>query len=96
LLAGVCSTNAAPKEEGYCPVVAANDPKFGDDPPDCEAMRALLNRMFHVINQYSLSPTADPLAVQVMWMQFSLHVKRYEKDCGPYNPPPSMHDIYTK
>jgi hypothetical protein len=52
--------------------------------------------MFHVINQYSLSPTADPLAVQVMWMQFSLHVKRYEKDCGPYNPPPSMHDIYTK
>jgi RHS repeat-associated protein len=75
---------------------AANDPKYGSCGPDCPGQRAILNRMFHVIDGYAHSPTANPSVVASYWLGFKMQVKRYEKECGPYTPPPSISDIYLK
>ena len=77
---------------------AANDEKFDDKecPPDCEAMRRLLNKMYHTIQAYSSTHPMDVGTIAGMWLMFEFQVKKFEKMCGKYTPPPSFDDIYRK
>jgi RHS repeat-associated protein len=74
---------------------AANDPEFGggDCPPDCRAFRELLNRMYQALVNAEAVPGLTN-SLDVHWQQFNKSVRAYEKQCGPYTPPPSLHDIY--
>jgi RHS repeat-associated protein len=76
---------------------AANDPNFGDHncPPDCKAWRELLNRMYQALLKAEEVPTLHN-SLDVHWMQFQKSVRAYEKECGPYTPPPSIDEIYTR
>lgn len=76
---------------------AANDTNFGDDGchADCQTWREALNRMYQaLVNAESVPSLANSLDVQ--WRQFNNSVEAYEQHCGPYTPPPSIHDVYTK
>jgi len=74
---------------------AANDPEFGDGecPPDCRQWREALNRLYHAMVR---AEQAFGVTLDLEWERFRQRVARYEKQCGPYTPPPSIHDIYTK
>lgn len=86
------------KEEMDIRQEAANDPNFDEKgcPPDCKKWRQALNGMYHAINKLSSLRGVDRAYVDLRWEQFRILVKRYEQVCGPYTPPPSFHDIYTK
>lgn len=76
---------------------AANDPNFGDRecPPDCREYRTALNRMYQVIMALERR-LGMPEGTHIEWERFKKYVGRYEKQCGPYTPPPSIEDVYTK
>jgi len=75
---------------------AANDPDFNDPgcPPDCRQWRESLNRMYQALTRSEEAGLAGQLDVQ--WRLFRQSVKDYEKQCGKYEPPPSLHEIYTR
>lgn len=40
--------------------------------------------------------STGPAAMTLQWTWFWLKVKAYERECGPYIPPPPLSDIYGK
>jgi hypothetical protein len=96
--AAVAIAASRPKPKQTDPFSAANDPVFGGGncPADCAAWRAVLNRMYHALDQLRNSVGASSIMVFAYEAWFAMEVRRYEKECGRYDPPPSMHDIYTK
>ncbi len=78
---------------------AANDPSFGDGdgecPPDCRQFRTLLNGMYQNILQLE-KLRGMPEGTHIEWERFRRFVKSYEKLCGPYTPPPTIGEVYTK
>ncbi len=75
---------------------AANDPDYKNCPPDCEEWRQALNRMYHALDNARNTAGFDSIRLTQWQWVFDMNVRAYEKNCGPYNPPPSMDDIYTK
>jgi RHS repeat-associated protein len=93
--AGLVMMSALPKPRPD--LGAANDPTFGDKecPPDCTAWRMALNRTFQALvasDEVALIPGQNILT----WAWFWIQVRQYEKQCGPYQPPPSIHEIYGR
>jgi RHS repeat-associated protein len=93
------NTKPKPLDDSVIPG-AANDEDYErkDCPPDCEAWRRVLNQMYFKIDNFARQNPTDRVGITVMWMQFKLEVKRYEKQCGKYVPPPSrdIHDVYGR
>ena len=79
------------------PPPAANDPNFGggDCPPDCRAYRTMLNGIYQSLTQVEAVPQFQG-TLDLQWRRFWQAVRDYERRCGPYTPPPPIHDIYTK
>ncbi|HTJ15708.1 MAG TPA: RHS repeat-associated core domain-containing protein [Steroidobacteraceae bacterium] len=78
---------------------AANDPEYGDDdcPSDCRTWRIALNLMYQSLSRMQTFPGHfSPEYLAQRWDIFWKRVKRYEKVCGPYTPPPPLSDIYLK
>lgn len=77
---------------------AANDSEYDDKdcPPDCKAWRDVLNQMYHTLDRAKSMVGFDPIRLTQMQWIFNMNVKAYEQQCGPYDPPPSMDDIYTR
>jgi RHS repeat-associated protein len=76
---------------------AANDPNFDDTgcPPDCREFRAALNRLYNAINEYEQA-NGFPPGSTFEWGLFRKMRKKYEQECGPWSPPPSIEDVYLK
>jgi RHS repeat-associated protein len=93
--AAIAAGAAAAASAGLPP--AANDPKFGDDdcPPDCAAWRAALNAFFSAIRRVEAA-LGMAEGTHIQWERFRQSQSRYEAQCGPYTPPPSFDDVYTK
>jgi RHS repeat-associated protein len=99
---GIAAAGAAvtaPVSSPPAPPVA-RDPSFDDRgcPPDCQKWRWSLDRMYQALmvaeGQPNLSGSLD-----VQWQQFKNSKRMFEKECGPYMPPPTLddlHDIYGK
>lgn len=78
---------------------AANDATFGgggDNDCNCPEQKRRLNAMYHWIENKAKEPLVPSTLIAAWWMGFRLLVSRYEKQCGPYDNPPSFDDIYQK
>ena len=76
---------------------AANDPNYHDPgcPRDCREWKTALNRMYQgLLNAEKANVAAEYMNLR--WQQFNNFVKAYQKACGPYSPPPSTEEVYTK
>ena len=74
---------------------AANDSNYkdGDGCPPCDEWKKSLNKAYHALEkQDAIKPGMQVLK----WTWFWAQVKAYEKECGPYEPPPSFDDIYQR
>jgi hypothetical protein len=79
----------------YKNTVAANEDSF-DPPPDCGTFRTYLNGMYQQIQRLERIASTDP---RVLWdwkTRFDRFLRAFEKQCGPFTPPPSIEDVYTK
>lgn len=81
---------------------AANDAIYGGGgncPPDCEEFRRALNRTYialTMLDKVSFDMFTKTQTT-LQWAWFWLRVKEYEKDCGPWTPPPTdIHEIYGR
>jgi RHS repeat-associated protein len=76
---------------------AANDPNFHDPgcPRDCREWRTALNGVYQALLKAEKANVAAEY-MNLRWQQFKTFVKEYEKECGPYSPPPSIDEVYTK
>lgn len=78
------------------PPSAANDESFGGCPPNCQARKMALDQVYRTLTRLDeASPLGGTLGLT--WHNFWEEVAHYERDCGPYDPPPtkSFHDAYT-
>jgi len=77
---------------------AANEPSFGgeDCPPDCRRLREILNAFYQAMERARAVKAHSPEYIDLLEERFWQFVRNYEKICGPYTPPPSLEEIYTR